>query len=240
MSTLVLRLAAPLQAWGSASRFTRRATEAAPTKSGVIGLLAAADGRRRTDSIEDLVGLRFGVRIDQPGRLVRDFQTARSLDGTSTMPLSTRFYLGDAVFVAAVEGGDRLVGHLRDALRHPHFPLFLGRRSCPPARPVLIEVSKNDLETTLRDVPWQAAEWYRMKNRRQATMRLRTLVDAISPSPDAETFRDQPVAHGFDPRHRDYGWRAVTGSEITVTNPECRSVSDRGTTGHTPGVFDEE
>jgi CRISPR-associated protein (Cas_Cas5) len=45
---------------------------------------------------EEFVGLRFGVRIDQPGRLVRDFQTARSLDGTQTMPLSYRFYLADA------------------------------------------------------------------------------------------------------------------------------------------------
>ncbi len=34
----------PMQSWGSSSRFTRRETEAFPTKSALIGLLAAAAG----------------------------------------------------------------------------------------------------------------------------------------------------------------------------------------------------
>lgn len=67
MAVLLLRLAGPMQAWGVRSRFTVRSTELAPTKSGVIGMLAAAVGRRRTDPIEDLIKLRFGVRKDQPG-----------------------------------------------------------------------------------------------------------------------------------------------------------------------------
>ncbi|MGQ4818899.1 type I-E CRISPR-associated protein Cas5/CasD, partial [Enterococcus faecium] len=95
----LLTLTGPLQSWGSASRFVRRGTEPAPIKNGVVGLLAAAQGRRRADPVEDLAALRFGVRIDQPGRLVRDFQTERRADGTS-LPLSYRFYLADAVFLA--------------------------------------------------------------------------------------------------------------------------------------------
>lgn len=47
MTVLLLRLAGPLQSWGSAARFARRGTENAPTKSGVLGLLAAAEGRPR-------------------------------------------------------------------------------------------------------------------------------------------------------------------------------------------------
>ena len=39
MATLLLRLAAPLQAWGSDSKFETRKTNREPTKSGVIGLL---------------------------------------------------------------------------------------------------------------------------------------------------------------------------------------------------------
>ena len=62
MTVLLLRLAGPMQAWGVQSRFTDRRTERAPSKSGVIGMLAAAVGRRRTDPIEDLLTLRFGVR----------------------------------------------------------------------------------------------------------------------------------------------------------------------------------
>ena len=41
---LALLLDGPMQSWGSASRFTRRTTELFPTKSGVMGLLAAALG----------------------------------------------------------------------------------------------------------------------------------------------------------------------------------------------------
>ena len=66
MTVLLLRLAGPLQAWGVKSRFTVRSTELAPTRSGIIGLVSAAVGRRRTDPIEDLLSLRFGVRKDQP------------------------------------------------------------------------------------------------------------------------------------------------------------------------------
>ena len=40
MATLLLRLAAPLQAWGSSSKFNIRTTEREPTKSGVIGMIA--------------------------------------------------------------------------------------------------------------------------------------------------------------------------------------------------------
>ncbi|MEV7715510.1 CRISPR-associated protein Cas5, partial [Streptomyces sp. NPDC088270] len=60
MSVLLMRLAGPLQSWGSAARFVRRTTENAPTKSGVLGLLAAAQGRRRDADLSDLAALEFG------------------------------------------------------------------------------------------------------------------------------------------------------------------------------------
>ena len=61
--TLLLRLSAPLQSWGSESVYDNRETDDMPTKSGVIGMLAAALGRKRSDSLEDLVKLKFGVRF---------------------------------------------------------------------------------------------------------------------------------------------------------------------------------
>ena len=78
MATLLLRLAAPLQSWGADSKFETRKTEREPTKSGVIGLLAAALGLRRDDDagLQPLCGLRFGVRIDREGELLVDFHTA--------------------------------------------------------------------------------------------------------------------------------------------------------------------
>ena len=136
MTVVALRLAGPLQSWGLESRFVRRTTHAEPTKSGVLGLVAAAKGLRRTDPLEELLTLRMGARVDQPGTLVRDFQTAiRREKGRDpkSMPLSYRYYQGDAVYLAVLEGDAALVAGIDEALRRPGFPLYLGRRSCPPA-----------------------------------------------------------------------------------------------------------
>ena len=52
MSTLLLRFAGPMQAWGADARFDVCRTNREPTKSGVIGLLAAALGQRRDAPLE--------------------------------------------------------------------------------------------------------------------------------------------------------------------------------------------
>lgn len=219
-ATLVLRLAGPLQAWGSRSRFVRRETERAPTKSGVIGLLAAARGMRRTDDLTELLGLRFGVRVDQPGRLVRDFQTARSLDASRVMPLSYRYYLADAVFIAAVEGDRALLEGLDEALRRPHFPLYLGRRSCPPVGPVSLGLRSGGVQEVLQAERWHAASWHQ---RRQSDPVMLAIIRDAHPDEQltgTETWRDEPAS--FDPRRREYGWRAVARDEVIMANPDGR------------------
>jgi CRISPR system Cascade subunit CasD len=217
VTTLLLRLAGPLQSWGDSSRFARRSTRHEPTKSGVLGLLAAAQGRRRTDPIEDLVGLVFAVRIDQPGRLVRDFQTARSLDGRQTMPLSYRYYLADALFLAGVEGDRSLIEGLDHALRAPRFPLYLGRRSCAPAGPISLGVRDGTVVDALRAEPWQAPQWYRRRQRRAVD--LTVIADATESDQDIIRVRDRPVS--FSPERREYGWRDVVWCEpVRIDNPD--------------------
>lgn len=158
MSVLLLRLAGPLQAWGSAARFVRRTTENAPTKSGVLGLLAAAEGRPREADLSDLAALRYGVRVDQPGTRTRDFQTARHFVSGKSMPLSERFYLADAVFVAAVEGDRDDIHRLHAAVQEPVYLPYLGRRSCPPAAPLDLGVRDDvDLIGAMEQAPWQAS-----------------------------------------------------------------------------------
>lgn len=216
MSVLLLRLAGPLQSWGDRSRFSRRETRPEPTKSGVLGLLAAALGRRRSDPIEDLTSTRFGVRVDQPGTLVRDFHTAHSEDGRS-MPLSQRYYLADAVFLAAVEGDEALAQGLHDAVRAPAFPLFLGRRSCPPSGVVSLGVRSADLESALRAEPWQAAAWTRRRS--PAEVSLDVVRDQRDPTEVGEVVRDEPLS--YDPQRRDYGWRTVVrGDVVRLANPD--------------------
>ncbi|MDT0493345.1 type I-E CRISPR-associated protein Cas5/CasD [Streptomyces griseus] len=226
MSVLLLRLAGPLQSWGSSARFTRRTTENAPTKSGVVGLLAAAQGRRRDADLSDLAALEFGVRIDQPGSRLRDFHTAHHSDTLKSMPLSERFYLADAVFVAGVSGEAGLVQRLYEALLEPVFLPYLGRRSCPPSRPVTIaEPSEGELEQALREARWEASGWYRRQRaasfRRRGQeapddVRLDLLLDSPADPdrlPDI-TLRDLPMS--FDPRHRRYGLRGVRTTETRV------------------------
>ncbi|PRX95413.1 type I-E CRISPR-associated protein Cas5/CasD [Allonocardiopsis opalescens] len=222
MSVLMLLLAGPLQAWGASSRFARRSTEHAPTKSGVIGLVAAAQGRQRTADLADLAALRFGVRVDQRGTRIRDFQTASHFATGQAMPLSERYYLADAVFVAAFEGDDALIADLDRAVREPRFLPFLGRRSCPPSRPINLGVRVGKpLEEALADEEWHAAEWYRRGRAEEAYVRLDTFVDARPEHGRPDTLRDHPLS--FDPLHRRYALRGVHPDTVEVPNPGFRA-----------------
>ena len=129
MATLLLRLAAPLQSWGADSKFETRKTNREPTKSGVIGLLAAALGLRRDDAagLARLNGLHFAVRADREGSLLVDFHTANREEDRKKgkAPYVTyRHYLQDAVFLVGLESEDTaLLQELETALKHPVYPL---------------------------------------------------------------------------------------------------------------------
>lgn len=227
MSVLLLRLAGPLQAWGSAARFTRRTTEPAPTKSGIVGLLAAAQGQPREADLSDLAALRFGVRIDQRGTRIRDFQTAHHGDTDKAMPLSDRFYLADAVFVAAVEGEPTLIDALHAAVLSPVYLPYLGRRSCPPAQRIDLRVRTDvGISQALRYEKWQASEWHKRRYARHPTVALDLLIETATGQEPDLTLRDQP--HSFDPRHRRYGLRGISSTTVDV------ATRDPGQPDHDP------
>jgi CRISPR system Cascade subunit CasD len=187
----------------------------------VLGLLAAAQGRRRTDEIEDLAGLRFGVRVDQPGQLQRDFQTAVNWETGKSMPLSLRYYLADAVFVAGVEGDRNLLMGLAEALERPAFPLYLGRRSCPMTGQVSLGVHEQALEDAIRAQEWRASPWYQRTQSQEVGLEL--VVDAVAGDADpVETRRDVPES--FSPVRREYGWREVAHRPpVMIANPLGKS-----------------
>lgn len=192
-----------MQSWGESGRYNERFTELVPTKSGIIGLLAAAEGRRRTDPIEDLVKLRFAVRVDQPGTVLRDYQTAEQAKVKTH--LSTRYYLSDAVFVAAVESEDRSVLEgLKDAINQPAFPLYLGRRSCPAPINLVLGIVDTDAVTALKETDWQASSFHRKQ--RAAEVNLPIYRDAKR-GEDGIAHRDVPVS--FSQESREYAWRKV-------------------------------
>ncbi|MCI9887756.1 type I-E CRISPR-associated protein Cas5/CasD [Micrococcales bacterium 31B] len=220
MKTLILLLAGPMQSWGSRSRFTRRETEEMPTKSGIIGLLAAAKGMRRSDPIEELTGIRLAVREEQRGRLERDFQTAINRDGKS-MPLTDRFYLADARFTAYVESeNDELIEGLSEALIRPTFPLYLGRRAFAPSAPVLLRAQQGGAMEAARSEPWRASTWHknlwRYRARPHVELRVQADADVLGIHGPTRVLDDFPLS--FNMEHRRYRARAVAEEYVEVTN----------------------
>lgn len=221
MSVLLLQLAGPLQSWGDSSRFVRRETRNEPTKSGVIGMLASAQGRTREDSIEDLLGISFGVRVEQRGRVIRDFQTEKSLTRKRNsrkfdkeMSPTYRYYLADACFLVALGADHSVLETLDNAIHSPKWPLYLGRRSCPPNYPLSLGIHDEyeDIRQTLNSEVWHASEWYR---RRYKYPDLEIVCDAEEVE-NVTTQSDLPLS--FSREGRRYANRAV--HHYRIPNPD--------------------
>ena len=200
MSTLLLRFAGPLQAWGADSRFDVRRTKREPTKSGVIGLIASALGLRRDAPLDELNRLYFGVRVDREGVLLRDLHTVRKDKNTSYM--TTRYYLCDAVFLIGLYSDDEaLMQRLEHAVCNPAHPLFLGRRSCPPEGRVCLGLRQMPLEEALKSEPSLIPPKPFTSGEPQ---RARIVLD--DPHGTAR-LNDLPVS--FSPYNRQYAYRAA-------------------------------
>lgn len=93
MDVLTIRVSAPLQSYGNQATFNRRTTNYYPTKSAVIGLVAASLGlRREDDHIQRLNQLEYAVRIDQVGLMMTDFQTVETDPQKETRKITYREY----------------------------------------------------------------------------------------------------------------------------------------------------
>lgn len=246
MRTLILRLSAPWQSWGGEDgRMGVRRTDGAPTKSGVIGMIAAALGiGREADAVgadgvtlSDLRALGFGVRVDQPGRVREmDYHTAkrhmmrdhgRAPDPKGKLEaafITQRWYLADAVFTVALTGPADIIGHVEHAVRNPVWPLYLGRRSCPASGvledDLVIGVTDKGTEEALGTVPWQAKAWWRAANHTPDT--LEVIIDDHDRG--GESVKDDPVS--YDSSYRRYAKRFIT--RISVPTPPA-DVNGNGT-----------
>jgi len=227
MKTLTIKLTAPLQSYGNEATFERRTTNDYPTKSAVIGMVAAALGYRRADArIASLNELHFAVRVDQIGRNLTDFQTVEWKK--DTRKITYRDYIQDAIFVVALGSeNEALIDEVKFALKHPKFQLFLGRRSNAPAGVLqLHEFSEEAPIEVLKQFAWQAAPWYQRKRSPQ-TVEVIADADLISDHSDVMV-KDRIVS--FDQRNRRYGFRAISRIRIGVTN--LKTQSDDADTQH--------
>lgn len=169
---LLFRLSGPLASWGEIAVGERRSSWPRPSKSAVLGLVAAALGYDRHDASAHAAlndGLHFAVRVDTPMRgfttgsgvdaglkPLRDYHTAQvpsarrgkkwatraeELDeGQLNTILSERWYWINITATIALwpsgEGAPPVLSEIEAALREPVFALYLGRKSCPLARPL--------------------------------------------------------------------------------------------------------
>lgn len=212
MSTILIPLQAPLQSWGLRSRWTHRDTALAPTKSGVIGLIANAMGLDRNDPITMFDGLRFGVRVDQPGIVLTDFQVSGRINGNVITP---KDYLADAKFLAGFEtSDDKMLDRISTAFRNPARPLYLGRRNCPPLGPIIPTILNASLEDSLQEAP-------SLNGKPTNLMPLE--IEPASFTKDSIPVNDQPTT--FNRKSR--GWTSRPVLRITPeTNPYITAALD--------------
>lgn len=160
--TLLLRLTAPMQSWGTSSRFSIRETGKEPSKSGVIGLLCAALGISRDEAntnnqiFKKLTELKMGVLVMREGVMQKDYHTAQNIakadGGIKETELSTRWYLADADFLVGLESENYdFLETLQTAVKNPKWQLFLGRKAFVPAVPIYL--AKDGIKQgTLEDI----------------------------------------------------------------------------------------
>lgn len=158
----ILVLKGLMQAWGLQGRFDQRDTAPLPTKSGVVGMVCAALGVERNDRkrIAEVSSLDMMTVSIKRGELFTDYHTVGCgydrkdyrfpygrkefqiprVKGPSTQAVTHRDYLADACFVVVLSGDPDLISRCAEALDHPTWGGYLGRRSCFPSRPVLEKV----------------------------------------------------------------------------------------------------
>lgn len=137
----LLHLRGPLQSYADTGFGPIREAGPFPSRSAVLGLVAAALGLPRLDprlvDLHDALCVHMATVRD--GEMRTDFHTVDA--GGKNKTVTYRDYHHDAYFLALVEA--RTVSHegtlreARDALTRPVYVPYLGRRSCAPSVPLL-------------------------------------------------------------------------------------------------------
>ncbi|AMC00074.1 type I-E CRISPR-associated protein Cas5/CasD [Aerococcus urinaehominis] len=225
MKTILLKFAGPLQSWGTRSNFETRHTDCYPSKSGVIGLIAASMGLKRDSSdIKALNDIDFAVRIDQPGNLIRDYHTAKKYKKTGDLDrtyVTNRYYLEDAVFVVAISQTEDLVDKILTALKQPYYQAYMGRRALPLPADFIMGVYDGDAISCLKDCPWQAASWYH----KTPVKKLTAYADSHLVDQGQKNLRKDGV-ESFSQKNRSFSFRYETRFEIILPAADERPDHD--------------
>lgn len=151
MSKISFTISGLMQSYGDTTYSAYRTTYDHPTKSAIIGMIAAALGYKRNEQakIDQLSqSLHFSYYTIQPGSQTCDYQNVHYTNFKSkkstyipgyfgkTLKQTWRDYLQDAKFGIILTGDHDLLKKIEYALKHPIFVLYLGRKSYPLDRPL--------------------------------------------------------------------------------------------------------
>lgn len=220
MKTILLKFAGPLQSWGTNSHFETRHTDFYPSKSAVIGMIAASLGYRRNEDekIRKLNELDFAVRVDQQGNLLRDWHNAKS-DKRKDPYTTNRYYLEDAVFVVAISHQNyAFIQMIEDGLRSPYFQPFMGRRACPLPVDFIVQVTNDSALDSLKQLDWQAATWYMKRQSTDDRISLEIYTDSYLIGKESYQLRQDKVL-SFSQKERKFGFRYESRVRVEVLNP---------------------
>lgn len=169
MNGFLLHLQGPMMSFGDIGFGQLRDAGNAPSRSAVIGVIAAALGIERGDA--ELLRLHrdlcVHVGMARAGTIAVDYHTVATagygvfdasqlrrggVRGANAL-LTYRTYHMDSHFVVLVTSDDvELAVQCRAALRRPVFTGYLGRRSCPPSTPLLpVDVKEDSITKALAD-----------------------------------------------------------------------------------------
>ena len=135
--------------------------------------------------------------MEREGQLLVDYHTAKTQDEKDLLCEPTAIICRTPCFWPVLKARmPPFLQQLQQALLHPAFPLYLGRRCCPPTLPLCLGVRPGSLQEVLQTEPPLCPG-------RQS----RILLDADPLETGTAPQRDVPVS--FDPHHRQYGYRSV-------------------------------
>ncbi len=180
---LIFLLAAPMASFGGYAGHEHRGSGVVPLRSAVLGLIGAALGIERTDKDGQAMLRTYAVAVQsfRSSWPLRDYHTIETVPTAKAKKPATRRealahagrnvntivtkrdYRSDVLVGVALWGDGRWsLDKLAAGLKRPHFPLYLGRKSCPLASPVnpKIVTSKDPAAALARiDIPPWLQSW---------------------------------------------------------------------------------
>jgi len=210
------------------------------------------EGEPRRALLDLLNTLQVGVRVDREGDRWWDYHTVGAKVGllkaeggikrtASTKEIETlitrREYLADASFLVALRGDASLIQKVADTLKNPKWPIYLGRKSCPPCLPVFPRPREDeswtnptysaDLMLALRDVPWcPRYEGERLNESLLYLIEWRPEHNGDNAPAEAHVWYDVPIS--FDPPYHAARFVTQDSAMAVIGRPQQQHVSPPG------------